>query len=126
MSEIVTSQKPLYSIVESNRPDNFTIKDTVSHETFEVARVVKGDEKASFKGLPPKLEAFLFNYSAKDVHDNPQEVIECLITMFDARGEGDSSSEYMDESEYQTIIQEKSVFKEEDPAQFYDIISNIG
>ena len=47
--------------------------------------------KAEFEGLPNHLKAFVFNFTEKDIYDHPEDVINCLITMYDSKGDGQAN-----------------------------------
>ena len=88
--------------------------------------------KISFKGMPPEIETFLFNYSTNEIYENFLEVMECLTTMHAAMGGGvniaDSSVtsqpiELPSTEEFKVNLNTFANFKTEDPSQFYDITS---
>ena len=47
-----------------------------------------GEGKAELQGLPKKLTDYLVNYTPQDIYESTADVIDCLITMFDAKGDG--------------------------------------
>lgn len=53
--------------------------------------VVTGDGQAEFQGLPNQLNAFLFNFTGKDIHDDTMDVLNVLITMYDSKGDGQAN-----------------------------------
>lgn len=42
-------------------------------------------------GLPNQLNAFLFNFTSKDIWEDTAIVINVLITMYDSKGDGQAN-----------------------------------
>ena len=101
----------VYTVKEGNQSGQYEILDTESLETFQVTLESKGNGKATYKGLPQKLKAFLFNYSESDIYENPAEVLDCLITMLNAKGECNDSLDLIDEGVLKKIMEVKTVFR---------------
>jgi hypothetical protein len=58
---------------------------------FEVSVVTIGEGKAELQGLPNKLRAWIVNYTEQDIYESPRDVIDCLITMYDSKGDGQAN-----------------------------------
>lgn len=50
--------------------------------------VSKEEGKGELVGLPNQLNAFIFNFSEKDIFEDPIDIINVLITMYDSKGDG--------------------------------------
>ena len=50
--------------------------------------VNKGDGRGELLGLPNKLGAFLFNFTDQEILEDPDDVLNVLITMYDSKGDG--------------------------------------
>lgn len=46
---------------------------------------------AELIGLPNQLNAFLFNFTSKDIWEDTAIVINVLITMYDSKGDGQAN-----------------------------------
>lgn len=79
----------------------------------EAKLVTKEIGKAELTGLPPQLNAFVFNFTEKDIYESTIDVLHCLITMYDAKGDGQQNiinklpreSQFLDKLEENAQIQ---------------------
>lgn len=60
-------------------------------KTYEVTLVSHGEGKGELVGLPKKLNAFIFNFTEKEIYENTTDVIDVLITMYDSKGDGQAN-----------------------------------
>lgn len=49
------------------------------------------DGTAELVGLPNQLNAFIFNFTGKDIYEDTIDVINVLITMYDSKGDGQTN-----------------------------------
>ena len=56
------------------------------------------------------MNAFLFNFTGKDIHDDTMDVLNVLITMYDSKGDGQANllSKMPTENEFGTQLDEYS------------------
>ena len=103
-----------------------------TEEEINVQAVKNNRGKVTFKGMPPEIETFLFNYSTNEIYENFLEVMECLTTMHAAMGGGQNIADGAGTSEpielptteeFKNNLNTHAKFKTEDPSQFYDITS---
>lgn len=66
----------------------YFITNTQSNKVHEVKLITKDEGKAELVGLPPQLNAFVFNFTEKDIYEDTVDVINVLITMYDSKGDG--------------------------------------
>lgn len=66
----------------------YYITNTQTNKVHEVTLVSKEQGKAEFLGLPNQLNAFIFNFTEKDIYEDTVDVLNVLITMYDAKGDG--------------------------------------
>ena len=63
----------------------YFITNMSDNKVHEVTLVTKEEGKAELVGLPNQLNSYLFNFSEKDIYEDTVDVINVLITMYDAR-----------------------------------------
>ena len=49
---------------------------------------MKEEGKGELVGLPPQLNAFIFNFTERDIYEDTVDIINVLITMYDSKGDG--------------------------------------
>lgn len=47
--------------------------------------------QGEFVNLPNKLQAYVFNFTPKDIFEDTLDVLNVLITMYDAKGDGQAN-----------------------------------
>lgn len=81
-----------FKIVQADPPGTtnrkFVIQNQIDKKVHEVILVIESEGKASFEGLPNQLNAFIFNFTEKDIYEAPEDIIDVLITMYDSKGDG--------------------------------------
>ncbi len=68
--------------------NHYYIKNNNTNVTHDVTLVVLGEGRAELSGLPNQLNAFIFNFTEKDIYEDTRDVINVLITMYDSKGDG--------------------------------------
>lgn len=68
--------------------NHYTITNTTDKKVFDVKLVTKEEGKGELQGLPNQLNAFVYNFTEKDIYEDTVDVINVLITMYDAKGNG--------------------------------------
>jgi len=80
------------TFVISNREGNlYQITDTKKQVVHDVKLVIIDEGKAELVGLPPQLNAHIFNFTERDIFEDTVDVINVLITMYDAKGDGQAN-----------------------------------
>lgn len=84
--------------------------------------------KAELQGLPPQLNAFVFNFTDKDIYESTIDVLHCLITMYDSKGDGQQNiiNKMPRESQFLGKLEENAQIQTTDPSKYYDIIGKLG
>lgn len=90
--------------------------------------VTKEEGKADLVGLPNQLNAFLFNFTEKDIYEDTVDVINVLITMYDSKGDGQQNivNKMPRESQFLKTLDDNAHILTTDPSKFYDIIGKLG
>jgi len=65
----------------------YYIKNNSDGKIHEAKLVTPAEGKAEFTGLPNHLNAFVFNFTEKDIYESPEDVLNVLITMYDSKGD---------------------------------------
>ena len=120
-----------YKIVQADPPGTtnrkFVIQNQIDKKVHEVILVIEGDCKASFAGLPNQLNAFLFNFTEKDIFEAPEDIIDVLITMYDSKGDGQATivNKMPTEDTFKKKLENQPEILTKDPSDFYDIIQKL-
>lgn len=127
---VISNSKAKFSLT-SHDGQHFVLKKVTAnaHSNIEVT-FSSQNEKGTFENLPEELGAYLYNYSEEEVRNNPLEVLECLITMYDARGNAQVNIlrkiDMPSEEEFKVDLSKFSNFRTDDPSKFYDITGKLG
>lgn len=72
----------------------------------------------------------MYNYVDSEILQNPLEVIHCVVTMHDAKGNAEANImkklKLPSEEEFKTEFDKNANFRTDDPSQFYDITGKLG
>lgn len=84
--------------------------------------------KAEFEGLPAQLNAFAFNFTEKEIYEATIDVLHCLITMYEAKGDGQQNiiNKMPHEQQFMSSMNENAQIQTTDPSKYYDIIGKLG
>jgi hypothetical protein len=88
--EVKKAKSKASFVVDKIEGSKYFIK-SLEGKTFEVSLVTIGEGKAELQGLPNKLGTYLVNYTEQDIYESTADVIDCLITMYDAKGDGQAN-----------------------------------
>ena len=66
----------------------FLVTDTKENIDHKITVTRNEENRVEINGLPNKLGAFLINFTDKELAESTLDVINTLITMYDARGNG--------------------------------------
>lgn len=115
-------------IISKHEGSLFQITNTQSNVVHDVKLVTKDEGKAELVGLPPQLNAHIFNFTEKDIYEDTVDVINVLITMYDAKGNGQANivNKMPRESQFITSLDEHAQILTTDPSKHYDIIGKLG
>lgn len=78
--------------------------------------------------MPAHLQAFVFNFTEKDIYESPRDVIDCLITMHKAGPDAQKNivNVLPRASTFIRNLDEHAQIMTTDPSKFYDIIGKLG
>ena len=87
-----------------------------------------GEGKAKLENLPEALEHYMFNFTEADVAEFAKDVLDCVITMNDARSNVSDLVQNIppSEDEFKSKIETYTKIKESDPSKHYDIVGKLG
>ena len=75
-------------VVEKVETTQILLKCTTDGKSYEIQIVCKEEGKAELQGLPNHLQAFVFNFTEKDIYESAEDIVNVLITMYDSKGDG--------------------------------------
>ncbi len=106
----------------------YFVTNTQTNTVHEVKLVTKDVGKAEFEGLPAQLNAFAFNFTEKEIYEATIDVLHCLITMYEAKGDGQQNiiNKMPHESQFLSSMNENAQIQTTDPSKYYDIIGKLG
>jgi serine/threonine protein kinase len=78
--------------------------------------------------LPNQLNSFAFNFTPKDIYEDTHDVLDVLITMLDAKGDGQANlvKKMPTDKNFEENLEEQCHLKVDDPSKFYDIVGKLG
>ena len=106
----------------------YQITNTSDQKVHDVKLISKEEGKAELEGLPPQLNAFVYNFTEKDIYEDTVDVINVLITMYDAKGNGQANivNKMPRQSQFLTSLDEHAQVLTTDPSKHYDILGKLG
>ena len=78
-------------VISKQEGNLYQITDTKKQVVHDVKLVTIDEGIAELVGLPPQLNAHIFNFTEKDIFEDTVDVINVLITMYDAKGDGQAN-----------------------------------
>ena len=73
--------------VQEVKENHYYILNQNTKQIHDVTLVNKNGQ-GEFQNLPAQLNAFLFNFTGKDILEDTMDVLHCVITMYDSKGDG--------------------------------------
>lgn len=72
----------------------------------------------------------MYNYNEEEIQNNPVEVLQCLLTMYDAKGNAQANIikklDLPSEEEFKEDASKHANFRTDDPSKYYDITGKLG
>jgi len=115
-------------VITKTEGNLYIITNTQSKVEHEVKLLTKEEGKGELQGLPPQLNAHIFNFTEKDIYEDTADVINVLITMYDAKGNGQANivNKMPRESQFLDSLGEHAQVQTTDPSKHYDIVGKLG